>query len=137
MPFGDDLIVVDIPGDHRQTSVSHAPDSSFLVVWEEGDDADGSLSGIRARRFDASGASIGNELQVNAYTTNSQDRPRVSYGPYGTAVVVWYGAAQGATSGIQARFIDEAGVPVGDDLQVSMSLMNAGTCLQTIEAPGQ
>ena len=118
-PIGAQIPVDTMPNEQTATSVSHTPDGGFLTVWEEGGNIDGSQSGIRGRRYDAAGGAIGDEFQVNAYTNGSQDRPRVRYGPDGTAVVVWHGAADGVNTAVQARLLDASGVPQGTDIPVS------------------
>jgi hypothetical protein len=96
----------------------------FLVAWRSNGESgtDPSESAIRARLFDARGAPLGTELQVNSYTPGVQRFPSVAAGPAGF-VVAWvgYGSAgsdRDATS-IHARRFDLAGAPVGEEIQVN------------------
>src|SRR5688572_30843680 len=49
-------------------------DGDFVVAWQS-DGQDGSLFGVYAQRYDASGAARGAEFRVNAYTTSIQAAP--------------------------------------------------------------
>jgi hypothetical protein len=63
-------------------------DGEFVVTWGSGIDYGGSNDTILARRFSSVGNAIGNEFQVNSYTTNFQSEPAVSSTGTGF-VVVW------------------------------------------------
>src|SRR5215470_19058155 len=72
-------------------AVCRAADGSFVVVWESDADQDGESYGIFAQRYASNGAELGTEFQVNTYTTNSQEDPRVCCSADGNFVVVWTG----------------------------------------------
>jgi hypothetical protein len=103
--------------------VSHA--GGFLVVWdsEGGFETDTSGLSIQARRLDAAGLALGPEIQVNTYTTGDQFVPRVGADGAGGFVVTWgsYGSAgtDSDTSGVEARLLDAAGLPLGSEFQVN------------------
>jgi len=103
--------------------VRHA--GGFLVVWdsEGGFETDTSGLSIQARRFDAAGVALGPEIQVNTYTTGDQFVPRVGADGAGGFVVSWgsYGSAgtDSDTSGVEARLLDAAGLPLGSEFQVN------------------
>ena len=67
------------------------PDGRFLVVWE----SDGSVAGdtdgtsIQGQRFDPDGGRVGEQFQVNSYTTGNQGRPTVASDEAGDFVVAW------------------------------------------------
>ena len=63
-------------------------DGSFAVAWTS-IDQDGSGYGIFARSFDVDGTAVGDELQVNTYTTDSQYRSSVAGDGNGGFVVAW------------------------------------------------
>jgi len=67
-----------------------ASDSSgnFVVVWHS-DTQDGSGFGIFGQRFDSTGATLGPEFRINAYTTNNQQHPAAGVDASGNFVVVW------------------------------------------------
>ncbi|MEM1183214.1 MAG: SdrD B-like domain-containing protein, partial [Acidobacteriota bacterium] len=66
---------------------------------------------------------IGDEIQVNSYTTGNQRQPVTAALADGTFLVVWQsaGSDHGDTSGssLQARRYDSSGVPVGDAFLVN------------------
>jgi hypothetical protein len=63
-------------------------DGAFVVVWRS-TAQDGSYAGVFSRSFDAAGAALGVELQVNTFTDNNQFAPAVSLDAGGRFVVAW------------------------------------------------
>lgn len=106
-----------------QSDVATDALGNFVVVWisyagESGDPG----GGIRARRFDAGGTPLGDQFVVNTYTPNRQSVPRVAMREDGSFVVAWasiLGPDPEESDGVQARFYDTAGLPVGDQIQVN------------------
>ena len=105
--------------------VATDPQGGFVVVWN-GEGPNGTQaydSIIQSRRFDAQGAPLGDQFQVNTYTTNSQHRPSIAVDSRGDFVVAW--DSYGSTGNddyylsIQARQFDAAGNPRGDEFQVN------------------
>ena len=108
------------PNDRRSPAVAVDDDGDFVVVWQSGDGQDGDERGIFARRFDASGAALGGELQVNNYSTGNQRQPAVAMTGSGDFVVAWQSRDQdGSGYGVVARLFDDEGVPITDDLLVN------------------
>lgn len=72
---------------------------------------------------------LGDEFQVNTYTTGTQRNAAVARGPNGTFVVAWMGTEEGGPDaagghypgayGIFARRFDRKGNPLGTDFQVN------------------
>jgi hypothetical protein len=97
-------------------SVAATPDGGFVVLYSSrgsfGDDPDES---IQARIFDAAGAPLGPEFQVNTNTTEllfySGD---VEVAPDGTLLAVW----EASSRRIKTRAFDPAGVPLGDEVRI-------------------
>ena len=95
--------------------VAALPDGGFLVTFRSagslGSDADG--SSVQARRYDAAGAPLGAEFQVNTYTTGPQSSGRIGVDAAGNFAIVWtsLGSAGSDTDAdsIQLRTFD-AGV---------------------------
>lgn len=98
-------------------SVAVAPGGEFVVAWPIVG-ADGSGSGVFARRFDGAGAALDpSEFQVNTYTSLSQTSPSVGIAVNGDFVVAWAGPEPGAPrSAVFARRFDGSGsaLDVGD-----------------------
>ena len=97
----------------------------FVVVWQSdgSHDTDDASWSIQARRYGADGQPLGDEFQVNVYTTDEQTSPAVAATPDGRFVVVWesYGTfgTEGPIDTIHARRFEADGVPVGDPIQVN------------------
>ena len=98
---------------------------NFVVVWNSlgsyGTDTVG--CSIQAQLYDATGAPVGGQFQVNSYTTGIQTAPTVAADAEGNFVVVWQSNASDGTdtwgTSIQAQFHDASGTAVGPQLQVN------------------
>jgi hypothetical protein len=126
VPAGPEVVITPLFGDGRNGGHDIAADraGNFVVVWVN-DDRDGSYRGVFGRRFDATGAPLGADFQVNTYTTGSQGdffpgSIDVARAPDGRFVVVWEGA-QGFVSGrdVFGQRYDAAGNPAGAEFLVN------------------
>jgi hypothetical protein len=98
------------------TSLAMAADGSFVVAWTG---ADGSAGGPFARRMAADGSPLGDEFQVNTYTTNIQAWPDVDMTPSGDFVIAWHSKFQDGTgNGVFAQRYDASGATLGGEFQV-------------------
>jgi hypothetical protein len=86
-------------GTQEYTRASMDGSGRFVVVWTS-ESQDGSNYGIFARRFDHTGGPLGDDFQVNEYTTNFQSHPYVSSDSSGELVVVWDSYGQDDTSSV-------------------------------------
>ena len=94
-------------------SISHGADGSFAVAWES-DGQDGDDYGVYARRYSSAGQALGDEFQVNQYTSSDQRYPAISHGADGGLVIAWASDGQdGDGWGVYARRY-----PVGSDRTV-------------------
>lgn len=102
------LVAVDATGD-------------AVVAWDDFAGLDGSDSGVFARRYDATGAPLGGQFQVNVATAGFQVSRNVAIDAAGNFVVVWEdgNALDGAGSGTFLRRYDAAGTALGGDLLVN------------------
>lgn len=97
---------------------------SFVVAWQSygsgGTDTDWS---VQAQRFDNMGTPLGNQFQVNTYTTNNQFKTDVGLDSEGSFVVVWESRGSPGTDtsylSIQAQVYDASGAPAGSQFQVN------------------
>ncbi len=114
-------------GIQSSASLAVRTDGSFLVVWEsEGSlGSDSASFSVQARRYDATGAALGPEFQVNSYTTSYQTSPAVALDASGGFVVAWSSLGSPGSDAlswsVQGRPFDNAGVPVADQFQVNSS----------------
>ncbi|MEM1182404.1 MAG: hypothetical protein AAGM22_28920 [Acidobacteriota bacterium] len=107
-----------------RVKASVAPDGSFVVAWaNEGspeDDSDGDA--VLARRFDEAASPLGDDFQVNSYTTGSQDLFAVHHLPGRAFLVVWGEEIDPILDqngfGIVASRFDASGDPEGEDFVI-------------------
>ncbi|MEO1366004.1 MAG: SdrD B-like domain-containing protein, partial [Acidobacteriota bacterium] len=110
---------IDVP------DVAPLPDGGFVAVWE-GDSAgnDNSSNSIQFRRFDRDGNGLAPQYQVNTYTPNDQEEPRVASAADGSFVVVWRslgGAVDTSLQSVQGQRFDSVGQPAGQQFRVNTS----------------
>lgn len=90
-------------GNQELPAVAVGGSGDFVVVWIS-DAQDGSQTGIFGQRFSSDGSRIGDEFQVNSYTTSQQIYPRVARGAAGNFVVAWDSYTQdGSSFGVFAQ----------------------------------
>ena len=94
--------------------VASDPSGNFVVAWTA---ASAANPEVMARRFDSNGTPLGEEFQVNSFSTGYQAAGGAAMSPAGF-VVSWGGEGFGNTNGIFARLFDSGGNPVTDDLEV-------------------
>lgn len=118
-------------GTQSSPAVAASGSGGFVVSWESYLQ-DGSGAGVFGQRFAASGSRVGEEFQVNAFTTGWQNAQRVAAADGGNFVVAWVSDGQdGSYGGIFARrgtvrlFVD--GFEMGDVCSWS-STVGGGPC---------
>ena len=125
-PFGGEFQVNSYTtGRQKNPDVAMDTQGDFVVIWRSpgsfGTDSSG--YSVQGQRYDASGAPVGSEFQVNSYTTSSQYFPNVAIDAQGNFVVVWqsYGSYGTDTdeSSIQGQRYDAEGDPFGGEFQVN------------------
>ena len=92
-PLGSEFQVNSyITGSQEYPDVAMASDGAFVVAWastgSSGPDVGWS---VQMRRLSADGMLVGQDFQVNSYTSGSQYHPAVSTTPSKEIVVVWQG----------------------------------------------
>ena len=113
-PLGGELQVnTYTTGGQARPAVASDAQGNFAIVWasngSSGTDTDG--FSILGQRFAANGAPLGDEFQVNTYTTSSQSRSTVTSNGQGDFVVAWdsrgsSGTDTGSSFSIQAQRYD-------------------------------
>jgi cysteine-rich repeat protein len=116
-PLGPEFQVnTQTAGDQFGPAVAAHPSGSFVVAWEGA--PDGGIRGVAARRYDASGAPLGPEFQVNVYTTLWQDAPHVAVDGAGNFVITWHSPQEGTWDSFM-RIYDSAGTPQTGEIRVN------------------
>jgi hypothetical protein len=106
-PLGDDFVVnAFTTGYQAGARVATDPDGNFVVTWESGGyyGPDGSSRAIRAQHFSSTGAPIGDEVQVNTYTTGAQNDPAIAADGHGGFVIGWSDYGGGAAFDLGAVY---------------------------------
>jgi hypothetical protein len=126
VPAGPEFLVnAYTPGGQFWPSVAMDAAGNFLVVWS-GDGADEDLyGGVFARRFDATGAAIGDQFHVNTYTTGYQVVPTAAMDANGDFVIAWRSDEQdGSAGGVYAQRFNSAGAKQGGEFRVNTYTTN-------------
>ena len=99
--------------------VASDPAGNFVVVWTSVGQ-DGPSLGAFGQRFAATGAPLGPEFRVNAFTTSDQALPRPAMDSAGNFVVTWISYQQdGSSWGAYAQRFNASGAPVGAEFRVN------------------
>ncbi len=74
-------------------------DGSFVVVWQglASNGSDSSSSSIQGRRFASDASPLGDDFQINTYTTDGQRLPAIGMDGDGEFVAVWSSYGSGGT----------------------------------------
>jgi hypothetical protein len=96
----------------------------FVVTWASGGSAGSDSIGAsaQARRFDAAGNALGDDFQVNAYTTGAQYGYAVAPDAAGGFVLVWVSTSDPVDTSdrsIHLQHFDPTGAPAGGDFLVN------------------
>lgn len=111
-------------GAQDNPSVAQLTDGGFVITWQS---PDGSSDGVFMQRFDATGAKVGGETQVNDYQSSSQGQPDVTGTTDGGWVVTFADASgnDGSGWGVFAQRYDAAGNRVDGNFVVNEQTQSA------------
>jgi VCBS repeat-containing protein len=100
-------------------SITTLSDGTHVIAWQS-NYQDGSSTSIHAQRFDTNSNKLGNEFQVNTYTSSDQQYPDTTALNDGGFVITWVSTGQdGSGYGIYAQRYDASGNVVGDEFRVN------------------
>ncbi len=106
-------------GSQDVPSISALSDGGFFVSWQS-PNQDGSLSGIFGRRYNATGAPLANEFQINTTTAGDQIYARTAAFDGGGFVVAWMSNDQdGDKWGVYGQRYDNAGAAIGSEFLIN------------------
>ncbi|MCP4343110.1 MAG: hypothetical protein GY799_30605, partial [Desulfobulbaceae bacterium] len=91
----------------------------YVITWSSLTQ-DGDANGIYAQRYDANGATVGSEFQVNTETASDQSSPHIAALTGGGFIITWESFAQdGSNYGIYAQMYDSNGNTVGSEFLIN------------------
>ena len=108
-----------------RAAVAADAQGNFVVAWRSSGSYGTDTSGdsIQAQLFDDAGEPVGDEFQVNSYTTNNQFGPSVSADAQGNFVVAWTSPGSPGTdtleTSVHGQRYDANGTPSGGEFQVN------------------
>lgn len=144
---GEFLINTFDTGGQRNVAVTALNDGGFAVTYESWF-ADNSGFAVSAQLFDSDGEKVGSEIQVNSFTTGSQQAPAIVQRDDGLIVVAYESAREVDGQGIYVQVIDYLGQRIGPELQVNtfttgaqtqpeITLLSGGRYVVTWQSAGQ
>jgi Ca2+-binding RTX toxin-like protein len=107
----------------QQPVIAGLDDGGYVVSWMSWGQ-DGSGYGVYAQRYDASGAAVGGEVQVNSTNIGHQLEPTICALSDGGYVVSWRSNNQDGGADIYAQRYDASGVAVAGEVQVSSTSLD-------------
>jgi hypothetical protein len=113
-------------------SLAAGDDGAFVMAWSNyGTSPSDTTNSVRARLFDNSGAAVGDDFQVNSYTTGNQKVPSVGMDGAGNFAVVWQSVGSSGSDAssfsIQGQRYDSSGAAVGTEFQINTYTTDAQT----------
>jgi hypothetical protein len=122
-PLGGEVQVNSVAiNDQVQATVAATPGGGFAIAWASAQEqgAAGIDYGVYLRAFDANGARLGVETQVNSYTALNQEKPSIAALAGGGYIVTWWSDIQAAEpAGIYSRIVAADGTTAGGELRVN------------------
>ena len=109
---------------HNWPIATSLSDGGFLISWTS-QNQDGDGYGIYAQRYDAAGAVVTAEFQVNTFTGSNQNYSDVTSLAGGGFVITWQ-SYDVSDSGVYARMYDGSGVPINDEEFLVNSYTSSG-----------
>ncbi|MGG7565377.1 Ig-like domain-containing protein [Rhodovulum sp. DZ06] len=100
-------------------AITALDDGGYLVTWRDAA-ADNGAAGVFAQRFDAAGAKVGTEFQVNATSAGGQSDVHVDTLTNGNLVFTWTdGGADLSGNGVYARIYAPDGTALSQEFRVN------------------
>ena len=114
--------------------VEARPGGGFVVTWTDSAARDGSAHGVFTRIFEADGAPLGPDFQVNTYTGGYQRAPSVAQEGNGDFLITWYSCPLPCTTNSETfgRLFTSSGLPRTADFQLNSHTPS----FQTVPCPG-
>jgi large repetitive protein len=106
-------------------NVASLANGGFVIAWETQTNPSVVYErDIVAQRFDASGAKVGGQFQLNTFTTSQQDFVTIASRPGGGFVAAWQSVDQdGNNGGIIGRIFNENGSAAGNEFIINQTTL--------------
>ncbi|MEO0379350.1 MAG: hypothetical protein AAF252_03720, partial [Pseudomonadota bacterium] len=119
------LVNTTVAGAQFDSDVAGLTDGGWVIVWD-----DSTINGIRLNRYDATGALVETEVQVETETSGNQFQPQVTGLSNGGYVVTWSSqnsgaAGDGSANGVFAQLFNAAGARVGGEIAINQQTVNS------------
>ncbi|MDF8332041.1 calcium-binding protein [Novosphingobium cyanobacteriorum] len=118
------LVNTTTTGKQFQSAIGRLADGGYVVAWVDasGLNGDNSGAGIMAQVFDAKGAKVGGEIQVNTSLAGDQVQPAIAVLKSGEFVISWTDAGGAKTSPaveVRAQMFNAAGEAIRAELTLN------------------
>ena len=118
-----------VKGHQQQPSMAGLADGGYVIAWQSYNQEEGSINtdGVYAQRYGPSGATLGDEFQVNTYVSGEQEDPKVTSLSNGGFFITWQdssGHDGGSSWDIRGQLYDAAGATVGSETLVNTHISN-------------
>lgn len=125
---GEFLVNTTTAASQDQQTIASLSNGGFVIAWRDTSlQGDTSGPGLKAQIFDATGAKVGGEFQVNTTELNSQDQPSVTGLPGGGFAVSWRDnsllASDASGFGIKTQLFDNQGNKLGAEFQLNDTIL--------------
>jgi parallel beta-helix repeat protein len=106
-------------GSQNRPAITALSNGGFVATWNS-DSQNGSEYEIFARIFNSSANPVGNEFQVNSFSSDNQIKPAVTDLSDGGFVITWRSLGQNANDfGVYGQKYNTSGQKVGNEFQVN------------------
>lgn len=113
------LVNQELDGNQTHSDAVGLDDGGFVLTWQS-EGQDGDLHGVYARKYNAEGQAVSDEILINEYTENDQSLAEVTATENGGFAVTWMSDQQdGSGLGVYMKIYDANGEATTDDIQVS------------------
>ena len=121
VPLGGEFRVNTTPAfSQSRPAVAFDGAGNFVVAWNVARTNQSVPFDIVGRRYDSTGAPLGDEFRVNAYNRTSQFFPAVAADAAGDFVVAWASFPKdGSSFEVLAQRFDGSGAPLGSEFRVN------------------
>lgn len=111
-------------GTQAGPDIGMSAEGAFVISFQDLADRDGDGGGIFARRYNSAGTALGNDFQVNTFSTKDQNDAAVAMDADGDFAVTWsgYGLPDSTTANSFVQRFRADGSAIGGNVQANSTL---------------